>query len=333
MTGVPPDTLHGARVLCTGASGFIGTHLVPELIGNGASVLNLDLQEPISGLRKENWQRCDILDGAGLTDAFAQFSPTHVVHLAARTTLVGQSLDEFRENTDGTANLLAAVRETKSVRRTVITSTQHVRKPGAHAAVGDWDYEPYLLYGESKVITEKLTRQSSLEGAWTIIRPTTVWGPWHVPFANGLWRVMSKGLYLHPRGVPVLRSYGYVGNVVFQLMKILNAPREIVDKRVYYVGERPIEQGVWVDAFSRALTGKASRLASPHLLWALARFGDICRRCGINAPIYTERYRNMTTSNIVPLDPTYHAFGEPPYGLDEAVGVTVEWLRKYPRFQ
>ena len=31
---------------------------------------------------------------------------------------------------------------------------------------------------------------------------------------NEAWLVIKRGLYLHPGGKPVIRSYGYVGNIV-----------------------------------------------------------------------------------------------------------------------
>ena len=96
----------------------------------------------------------------------------------------GKSLNDFRDNTIGTANVLEAIRKTPTISRVVITSSQHVRKPGSGLPQNDEDFAPHGLYGESKKITEQLTRWAGLPCIWTIIRPTTVWGPWHPSLAG-----------------------------------------------------------------------------------------------------------------------------------------------------
>ena len=81
------------------------------------------------------------------------------MHLAARASTEGKTLDDFRDNTVGTANLLETIKVTPSVSQVVITSSQHVRKPGSGFTTDDHDYVPHGLYGESKVITEKLVHE------------------------------------------------------------------------------------------------------------------------------------------------------------------------------
>ena len=60
---------------------------------------------------------------------------------------------------------------------------------------------------------------------------------------------MKKRLYIHPDGKSAIRSYGYVRNIVYQMMGILEAPAPLVDKKVYYLGNPPIQVarlGEWV---------------------------------------------------------------------------------------
>jgi nucleoside-diphosphate-sugar epimerase len=81
-------------------------------------------------------------------------------------------------NTDGVANVLAALKKLPTIRRFVATSTQFVVGPGPFPA-HDLDLRPHTVYGESKVIGEQLVRKAELACTWSIIRPTNVWGPWH----------------------------------------------------------------------------------------------------------------------------------------------------------
>jgi nucleoside-diphosphate-sugar epimerase len=316
------------RVICTGGSGFIGTHLADSLIMKETNFLNLDICEPYKHEHDKYWKRCDILDLDNLRDEFQKYKPTHVIHLAARASMEGESLDDFRENTDGSANVLKAVKASTSVKRIIVASTQHVRKPGSGQPLNDEDFDPLMLYGQSKIITEQLTRNADLDCIWTIIRPTNVWGPWHPHLVYGLWRLMKKGLYFHPSGKPVIRSYGYVRNVVWQIEKILNAPPALVDQKVYYVGEMPSSQLEWLNAFSKSLIGRDVRVIPSGLIKTLAGIGDILASIGVKFPMYTTRYKNLTTSNIVPIAATIETFGAPPYSLENGVQETVQWLEK-----
>jgi len=96
------------RVICTGGSGFIGTHLADSLIMKEINFINLDICEPYKHEHDKYWKRCDILDLDNLQYEFHKYKPTHVIHLAARASMEGESLDDFRENTDGSANVTSS---------------------------------------------------------------------------------------------------------------------------------------------------------------------------------------------------------------------------------
>jgi nucleoside-diphosphate-sugar epimerase len=176
-------------------------------------------------------------------------------------------------------------------------------------------------------MTEQLTRKAKLRCCWTIIRPTAIWGPGQWGLANGLWRVLGKGLYLHPREDHVIRSYGYVKNVVYQINAILDAPTDLVHESVYYVGDPSIRQIEWVNAFAEAITGKSVRKAPKWVLYSMALAGEMAYRVGIPTPLYLSRYHNLITTNPVPTDGTAKHFGLGPYSMNQGVQETVSWLK------
>jgi GlcNAc-P-P-Und epimerase len=314
-----------ARILITGGSGFIGTHLV-ELLASSHEVLNLDRAPPKLAGQRPFWRQGDIKEAGFVAAAFAAFGPSHVVHLAARTDLDGTSMEDYADNVLGTRRVLEAVKASPGVERVVVTSTQYVVRPGRLPPDPSY-FEPYSVYGESKVETEKLTRAADLPVCWTIVRPTIVWGPWHPTMPAGLWRYIARRWYLHPGREPILRAYAYVGNVVDQVARILTAKRDVVDGQVIYVGERPIDSLEWVNAFSRRLTGRTVRVV-PRVLWRrLAQFGDMGRGIGLRFPMTTDRYRRMITHDAVPIEATFERLGAPAYDFEEAVDRTAEWLR------
>lgn len=318
------------KYLVTGGSGFIGTNLVEELLKQNHEVLNIDIVLPKIESHRPFWKQVDILNAQQLQRAFLDFMPTHVIHLAARTDTDGYHLDEYEANTKGTKNVLDAIRATASVQRAIVASTQFVNQ--YHGMPRDeFDFAPHTIYGESKVITEQLTRQAKLDAIWTIIRPTNIWGPWHLRYPHEFWRILGKGLYFHPGNRRIVRSYGYVKNVIYQIMRIFESTPEKVSSKVYYVGDEPIELLAWVNGFSIRQTGRRVRVVPAAFLRVLALWGDALALLHVRFPLTSSRYRSMTTSNAVSMAETIDAFGQPPFSLEDGIEDTVRWLRlNYP---
>ena len=315
------------RLLITGGSGFLGRHLVEHLNGGPPAILNLDTAPPASDEQRPHWRACSLLDEAALNAAFAEFKPTHVVHLAGEITMLGRSVADYPTNVQGVRNLMAAIRSSPSVERVIVTSTQHVRRPGSGPPASDVDFLPYKPYGESKVLTEQITRASNLACPWCIIRPTTVWGLHNPALEDGVWRLIYRGLYFHPSHDPVIRAYGYVGNVVWQIDQLLRVDASAIAGRVFYVGDRNSRQADWIDGFARALTGRDARRVPLGFIRLLSLVGDGLGAVGIRFPIHASRLRNLTTSNPVPMEPIFAVLGEPPHSVGEGIRATAEGLK------
>lgn len=327
--------MRDVRILVTGASGFIGTNLIEELITRNASLLNLDINPPLYSKHSPFWKDVDILDYKALIDAFQQFNPKYVIHLAARTDCDENTTVEegYRANTEGTANVINAIKSTPSISRVVITSTQYVCRPGP-LPTDDQFYDPHTVYGRSKVITEKITRRADLSCTWTIIRPTNVWGPWHLRYRRQFFAILRRGLYLHPGRKKCVKSYAYVGNVVHQIVKILEVPTQNVNRRTLYVGDLPLNTHNWVNGFSRALTGRDVRIVPRFLFRGLALCGDIVSFVSRRQFLITSsRFRNMTEDYIIPMDKTLKILGTNPYSLEDGFRETIAWLKKYDELQ
>ncbi|RBY75308.1 hypothetical protein DQ238_19985 [Geodermatophilus sp. TF02-6] len=308
----------------TGGSGFIGTNLVGALLAQGRSVLNLDRREPRVDSQLSSWRRCDLLAEGAAEAALADLPAYVLVHLAARTDTRSRSVEDYADNHVATARLLDAVHGTRIV-HAIITSTQYVIRPGV--LVEDLQrYDPHTAYGASKVLVERLVRSRGDALPWTIIRPTNVWGPWHPTFPTELWRYVAEGLYRNPRQGPVHRAYGWVGTVVEQVEGLV-ARRDRALGGTYYVGDPPVPMQDWVDEFSLALRGTPARDAPRELFVAAAKVGDVLARLGVRAPMTTSRWRSMTTSDLVPMQPTFDLLGLPSVDWRDGVRETVEWLR------
>jgi nucleoside-diphosphate-sugar epimerase len=319
------------KILITGASGFIGTNLVADCLEKGISFINVDWNPPLNPEHTPFWKECDIMDKAALQEIFSSYQPTSVIHLAARTDTdiydLNGDLNEYIQNTEGTKNVLECISNTPSVKQAIITSTMFVCEAG-YLPKYDLDYKPFTLYGVSKMLTEKYTREANLDCTWTIIRPQTIWGPWSLRYRDVMFKVMRKGLYFHPSKKNVHRSYGYVKNVIWQIQQILQAPQEKVHQQVFYVGDKPINLLDWVQCISHELTGKSARIIPTACVKMLAITGDILKNFNISFPITSTRFNSMTQDYLTPIDKSYVALGQPPYTMQAGVKEIIEWYYK-----
>lgn len=321
------------KVLITGSSGFIGSHLVRELTERGYLVLGIDVNPPTSRPEKFTFEECDILDVQKLKSKFLDFDPTHVVHLAARTDLdVKADLRvDYASNIAGVENVVAAIQSTPSVVRCIYTSTQLVCRPG-YVPQNNKDWQPHTLYGESKVLGEQIIYENDGGSkSWCIVRPTTVWGPGMNIHYQKFIRLVEKGRYFHVGNKLLLKSYGYVGNLVHQYAKLIEAPEVNMQEKMFYLADyEPISLRHWVEMLSNEL-GSGPIVTVPEIL---ARFGayvgDIVNFVGYNNfPFNSFRLNNVLTEYQVNTFETEKICGSLPYSMEAGVKETIAWYRQF----
>ncbi|PIS28641.1 NAD(P)-dependent oxidoreductase [Candidatus Saganbacteria bacterium CG08_land_8_20_14_0_20_45_16] len=319
------------RILVTGGSGFIGTNMINRLQSEGyQKLLNIDIKPPREEKHRQYWHECDILDLEKLQRTIQDFQPELVVHLAAKTGLTRANLDCYAENTTGVKNMIAALRATPTVKRAVFTSTLLVCQMG-YIPQNDTDYKPSTLYGESKVIGEKIVReQKDLNFDWIIIRPISIWGPWgDEPYIN-FFRSIKKGWYFHIGSGHYRRSLGYVENAVYSIYILLTAEQGKVRGKTFYIADYGPADLYDMAAEIRDQL-KARRIF--HLPLTLAKFiakiGDIFRQRGWeNVPLQSFRLNNILTEYVFDMNHLKQVIGEQPFSLKQGVSRTINWLRQ-----
>ncbi|MHB8387388.1 NAD-dependent epimerase/dehydratase family protein [Metallibacterium sp.] len=314
------------KLLVTGGSGFIGSHLIDEIVKRSYDLVNLDVKPPAVSAQERFWKMCDIKNKVELAALFNEFQPTHVIHLAAKANLNGRTINDFPDNTIGTANIVDCVNATDSVRMFVNTSTQYVVRPGLKP-IDDNYLEPYTAYGESKAAAERIVRKNCVRN-WAIIRPTNIWGPGHAFFPYELWRYLERRYYVHPGFQPIYKHYGYIDNAVKQILSVAFAENpEQVAGGVWYITDATIDNYDWMNGFSLGLSGKPVRRA-PIQLWRLAAMvGDQLRRLGFKFPVYSERLFRLTVSECIPNNMIVKLPEDTVVKLQEGIDSSIAWYR------
>jgi nucleoside-diphosphate-sugar epimerase len=245
-----------------------------------------------------------------------------------------QSLAGYAANIDGVANVIEAIRSTPTVKRVTFVSSQLVCRIG-YAPKHDGDYQPSTLYGQSKVISEQLVRTADEIGSatWTIVRPTSLWGPWFgVPYKQ-FFTAIARGHYVHPQGVTIFKQWGYVGNAAFQLWALSLASAERVHKQTFYLADyEPVDLGAFANKVQTAFGSRPIRRVPAGILKAAAVVGDVAQKLGWRAPPLTSfRYQNIVTPEIQDLDSLEEVVGPLPYTVDQGIEITIDWLKEQQR--
>ena len=219
---VPRTRKIGPRVFITGATGFVGSHLVKRLVEEGAEVRAL--VRPTSPIGRLKSLEIDCIDG-DLSDVKALQRHIEgcdvVYHCAAATK--GSWTDYIEGTIRGTANILAASDAAK-VERFVYASSLSVYGVSGlkdHAIVTeDSPYEMRLdergFYTHSKVEAEKLVLRYAKEKGLrtTILRAGTIYGPGGKVFFPRIgYNLKNKFIFIIGRGNNEL-PLAYVENVI-----------------------------------------------------------------------------------------------------------------------
>jgi nucleoside-diphosphate-sugar epimerase len=317
------------KVLVTGGSGFIGTNLTEALLSKGAEVKSLDLGALRNPAHKPFLERVDLVNREALESAVVQFQPEVIFHLGARTDLLGKSISDYEANTEGVRNVVAAARAAGSVKQIFFASSRLVCRIG-YQPTSDTDYCPPNAYGESKVETERIVRAADLEIPWCLFRPTSIWGPWFdIPYKDFFTNV-ARGRYVHPRGTKIHKSFGYVGNSVYQLLSLMDGDPARFDGKTFYLCDYPpLEVGEWADEIAEEMKVRTPLRVPEMVLQAGALAGDALKALGMKHPPLTSfRLANLKTEMLHETKFLEEAVGPLPFSRREGVKLTVAWMKQ-----
>jgi nucleoside-diphosphate-sugar epimerase len=286
------------RLLVTGGTGFIGSHLAEEGRRRGADVVVLGLTD-----RPEEQGNADLLRRSGveiisgsITDAElcrrAARGATHIFHLAVAMREGGKS-DEFFEsiNLDGTRHLLEAASQQR-VERFVYCSTIGIyghRAPGI--TLEDSPLSPGNIYERTKVSAELLVRDFAERCGVpsVILRPADVYGPRDQRLLK-MFKGVSRGRFPLFGSGKGRRHMVYVEDVVSAFFKACERDAAL-NEGLIVAGPTACTLRELLDEVARATGSKryGVRLPLAPMLGLAAVVEDVSSRLGIDPPIYRRR--------------------------------------------
>jgi nucleoside-diphosphate-sugar epimerase len=246
--------------------------------------------------------------------------------------LLSDVVEDYSANTAGVQNLISICKDLGDLRRVIFASSRLVCRIG-YMPASPTDYCPTTAYGKSKVTGEQIVRQSTLgvAYAWTIVRPTSIWGPWFgVPYRDFFDHVRMNR-YFHPSGVEVLKSFGFIENTVFQLRRIMLAHESQVAERTFFLGDYdPINVLEFANTIACAFKSQSIRTIPMPALKVLALVGDMLKVAGYrNPPLTTFRLQNLCTNMLYDFWGLEHITGTLPVSMKEGVAKTVAWMKQH----
>jgi nucleoside-diphosphate-sugar epimerase len=325
------------RLLVTGGTGFIGSHLAEEGRRRGAEVAVLGLTE-----RPEEQANAALLSRMGavvfsgsITDPDlcrrAAKGATHIFHLAVAMREGGKS-DEFFEsiNLDGTRHLLQAA-TAERVERFVYCSTIGIyghRAPGV--TTEESPLSPGNIYERTKVTAERLVRDfvENCGLPAVILRPADVYGPRDQRLLK-MFKGVRRGRFPLFGSGNGRRHMVYVDDVVSAFFKACERD-EALGEGLILAGPRPCTLRQLLDEVTAA-TGSSRygiRLPLAPMLALAAVVEDISTALAIDPPIYRRRMDFFHSDSEFDTSRAQRVLGwEPKVDLKEGIRRTLEDYR------
>lgn len=313
------------KVLVTGSSGFIASHLMPALLNRGWHVRGAVRGD--SALKKltSHIEGTIVGELGPETDwSLAVSGMDVVVHLAARVHLMRDSDRNAyeRANVLGSRKL-AEDAAAAGVRRLVFVSS--VKAMGEASPEGrPWREDdrccPEDDYGKSKLAAELVLSEIAARTNMQIVilRPAVVYGPGMVANMYALFRIVDRGLPLPLASVENRRSLIYVGNFADAIIKVVERPR--VSGETFLVSDgQDLSTPELIRATARAL-GRPARLfpVPPRLLRLIGRVAG-----------KSEEVNRLASSLTVDISKIGRLLGwRPPFAVDEGLAKTAQWFRQ-----
>jgi dihydroflavonol-4-reductase len=279
------------KVLITGGTGFIGSHLAELLLGKGHAVSCL-ARDPanlrwLSGLDVEV-RTGDCLLPETLVPAVKDASI--VIH-AAGLTKARWAREYYEVNHIGTRNILEACSRGPGIEKFILISSQAAAGPSADGKPVKASDSPHPVsdYGRSKLFAEQEALRYKDAFPVVILRPSAVYGPRDRDMFE-LFQWASRGVTLELLGKERFLNFCYVGDLVHAIS--LAMEKETGSGSIYFAAEdRPYAWSEFRKALLSAGGVHARTLRIPYLAAYLIGLASEAGALFVSRPAITNRQK------------------------------------------
>lgn len=325
----------GMKAFVTGATGFIGSHLVDRLIAEGHEVTVLVRKSSNRQWLPETKIRLvegDLHDSKALEACVK--GQDWIFHVGGQVRAV-RALDFEKTNVQGTANLMQAItRHAPDIQQFIFLSSLEAGGPSTleqerHEADAD---APISTYGHSKLQAEQVVNGYKNQIPVLTIRPPIVFGPRDTGVYEGF-RLIQYGIRIQIGSGDNWLSTIYVENLVDALLHCAQTPSD--SGAIYYVSDQPSRQTSFSIQNDMALVLKKSvkiTIFTPiFLFWGICQCAEIFQQL-TRKPQWVNRgrYQAMIEKSwMCNSDKIRQEMGfSPKISTREGLRITAEWYQK-----
>ncbi|MEP7279632.1 MAG: NAD(P)-dependent oxidoreductase [Bacteroidota bacterium] len=321
------------KLLITGASGFLGYHLIEAAL--------LQDYEVYAGVRKSSSTghllnedrvhvlQMDLSDLGSIKNTLEQHGITHIIHAAALTKAKTASAYNF-SNAELTRNLaMAAAESSRGIQKFVFVSSLAALGPALNGEPVKEDAVPRPLtwYGKSKLLAEQYLGEIP-NLPFIGLRPTAVYGPREKDLLL-LIKSVSRGLEVYIGKTEQQLSFVYVKDLAALAVKCLHS--KIIGE-FYNIGDGNVyNRYAFADAAKKATGRKTIRLQLPlALIETIAGGMDALYSRSSNTPVLNkEKLKELTAKDwscsIIKSQKDLDF--QPLYDLESGMAETVQWYK------
>lgn len=320
-------------VLVTGATGFVGRHLVQRLLKQSVPV-RVVTRNP-NRLPAQWRDRVEVVVG-DLLDNGIQTAATKGVGLIYNLAAEIRDSSLMRGINAGAVRGLIETATQAGVKRIVhLSSVGVIGASEAGVVTEETPCRPQTLYEQSKLEGERIVLEYAKSGGieGVILRPTIVFGDGKESIGDSLLEWLRALLRRHfvffgKKGVA---NYIYVGDVVEALLRLSVIS---VNRPAIYIAADSVPMSDFVGAMAETLGVATPRVRLP--MWVAYALGASChlanRVLGTPAPLTLSRVRALSCETVFSGDKLIRDAGVAfPFGYRKGLHLTVQWYRSVGR--
>lgn len=211
-----------SRAIVFGGAGFIGTHLVADLVSRGVNVVVADVTPPRATLAGVQYESCDVRSVIELPNVK---SADVVYNLAAVHRTPGHPDHEYYDT-----NIAGAINVTNWATRNDVpavcfTSSISVYGPADEPRDEGSPLTPNTAYGRSKALAEEIHRtwcRADSQRQLAVVRPAVIFGAGERGNFTRLANALARRRFAYPGRKDIVKACGYVSDLIRALDFTLN---------------------------------------------------------------------------------------------------------------